>query len=98
MDLFAWADSQPAPGPSPATVVPFPLYRRAAFIRRHAVKVSGMSLEAMEKYVAAIAKRQGKALRLKGVGDTAVDQEIAQMRKAIIKGAYYDDDVGEAKR
>lgn len=67
----------------PATVVPFPVVRRRAFIGKTAARIAGASPRAAEKLMVAALKRQRDVLARKGVAPELVEAEVRALEVAI---------------
>ena len=63
--------------------VAFPLARRRDLVRRLAVQVIARPPEKAERHLEAQLRRQGKALRDKGVADDVVGRELSQLVSAV---------------
>lgn len=66
-----------------AEVVPFPLARRVAFIRKQASSMAARSCGLAEKYLALQMRIQASALSSRGVDAQAVAREVEAMERAI---------------
>jgi hypothetical protein len=64
-------------------VVPFPLARRRAFIRRHAAIMASLSVDAAERHLGNQIRIQVGALARRGVAREVVEQEQRHLAAAI---------------
>lgn len=67
-----------------ATVIPFPMSRRVAFIERHAEIISCMRPESAARHLAHHLKLQHDVLERRGVALEIIDNEIASLERAIL--------------
>jgi Family of unknown function (DUF6074) len=67
-----------------ATVIPFPLSRRTAFIERQADIISGMKPKSANRQLAYQLKTQREALERRGVDPERIEREIASLERSII--------------
>jgi hypothetical protein len=71
-----------------ASVVPFPLSRRVAFVERQADIIAGMTQESAERHLAHQLKVQRYALERRGVSPDRIEREIASLQRAIISASW----------
>ena len=67
-----------------ATMIPFPLSRRVAFIERHADIIRCMRPESAERHLAHQLKLQHDALERRGIAQELINPEIASLERAIL--------------
>ena len=70
-----------------ATLIPFPLSRRIAFVERQADIIAGMKQESAERHLARQLKVQREALERRGVAADCIEREIASLHQAIISAS-----------
>jgi hypothetical protein len=73
-----------------ATMIPFPLRRRVAFVERQADAISGMKPENAANYLAAQLKIQAEALERRGVAAERIQREITLLERAIIAASAWE--------
>lgn len=73
----------PRGAPPTALVVPFPVHRRGAFLRRQVGAMMRISPVAAENYLAAALERHAAVLRKKGVAAPAIAADVKAMETAI---------------
>lgn len=66
-----------------AEIVPFPISRRAAFIKRQAERAARLNPDAGERHIEQQVKIQIDAMRRKGVADEIIEHEAKCMEAAI---------------
>jgi len=66
-----------------ADIVPFPLCRRLAFIKKKAVFVMFNAVDVGDRYVACQLRRQANAMRRKGIAENLIARELRAMEFAI---------------
>jgi hypothetical protein len=66
-----------------AAVLPFPIARRQAFIRKQADHASLMNPDAGIRYVHHALDVQAEAMRRKGIDEDLIQRELLCMRRAI---------------
>jgi hypothetical protein len=66
-----------------ATVLPFPIARRVAFIRKQADQSACLNPSASERYLEYQLQVQRDAMRRRGVAEGLVDRELKCMEAAI---------------
>lgn len=71
-----------------ASIIPFPLSQRIAFVERHADIIAGMSPESAERHLAYQLKVQREALERRGVSPERIEREIASLERAIISASW----------
>jgi hypothetical protein len=64
-------------------VIPFPLARREAFIRRHAQLIATMRPDVGRRHLERQLAFQAKTLLAKNIDISAVDREVTRLRAAI---------------
>lgn len=67
----------------PAIIVPFPLARRAAFVRKQAVHLASLSPQARESCLREVLRVQRGVMTRRGVDDAVIEREIDSLRLAI---------------
>jgi hypothetical protein len=67
-----------------ASIVPFPLSRRVAFVERHADIIASMTPERAERHLAHQLKVQREALQRRGVDAERIERELALLERAIL--------------
>ena len=66
-----------------ATVLPFPIARRRAFIRKQASHIALMNPDAGIRYLEHQLEVQAEAMRRKGINEDLIERELRCMRRAI---------------
>ncbi|WP_051373174.1 MULTISPECIES: DUF6074 family protein [unclassified Afipia] len=66
-----------------ATVIPFPVFRRQAFIDRQAQRAAQLNSDAGERYIAHQIEVQAAAMRRKGIGEDLITRESKCLEGAI---------------
>jgi hypothetical protein len=73
-----------------ATVIPFPLSRRIAFVERHAEIVSCMTPKSGARHLAYQLKLQHDALERRGIAEDRIEREIASLERAILAASEWE--------
>lgn len=75
-----------------AEIVPFPLWRRAGYLRRQAAYICSLNPAAGERHIARQLEVQRKVLMSRGVTSSTVEAELAALRIAMavqmFRGVY----------
>jgi hypothetical protein len=66
-----------------ATIVPFPLARREAFIQKQANRAADLNVDAGERHIQHQIKCQADAMRRKGIDEDLIARELRCMESAI---------------
>jgi hypothetical protein len=66
-----------------ATIVPFPLARREAFIQKQANRAADLNADSGERHVQHQIKCQADAMRRKGIDEALIAREMRCMESAI---------------
>ena len=73
-----------------ATVIPFPLSRRVAFVERHAEIMSGLEPKSAERHLAYQLKIQHATLERRGVAAECIEREVASLERAILAASQWE--------
>lgn len=66
-----------------AQVLPFPLARRTAYVRRHAARMAALGHDAAERYLRAQLQIQEKTLRRRAVAELVIAEQLRSLESAI---------------
>lgn len=66
-----------------ATIVPFPLARRKAFIQKQANRAADLNADSGERHIQQQLKCQADAMRRKGIDEDLIARELRCMESAI---------------
>ena len=66
-----------------AVVIPFPIDRRGAFIRRQAQVASELNSDTADRYIEQQLRLQRDAMSRQGVQSSLIDRELAILERAI---------------
>ena len=67
-----------------ASIIPFPLARRTAFIQRHAARMAALCPASAETYLALQIRIQAQAMQRRGVAAEIIVHEQEAMQRAVL--------------